>query len=50
MMLRQSLYVVILVMFLVACGQKGPLYLPDEQSSAARVSETAPDAGDEQQE
>jgi predicted small lipoprotein YifL len=50
MMLRQSLYLVIVTVFLAACGQKGPLYLPDEQPATAQAGDAAPgDAGGRQE-
>jgi len=43
MMLRQLLYLVIMAVtvFLAGCGQKGPLYLPDDPSATDRASVTA---------
>jgi len=39
-MFRRIALLTVLVMFalLVACGQKGPLYLPDDQDATARAA------------
>lgn len=38
--------VLALLLLLAACGQKGPLFLPDDEAAAVPAAETAPASDD----
>ena len=44
--LRAALAAFCLVLALAACGQRGPLYLPDEQAAGGNTGEAAEDKND----
>jgi predicted small lipoprotein YifL len=45
--LKTQLFLVAMVIFLAACGQRGPLYLPEPEQEPVKISETEENMAEE---